>query len=641
MPNHNDNVRIGFNLFPYPNTSGGGMVYYALSLLREFAQMIPDRLTVFYSRSAREMVESVPGFNKLRSVAIKFPRQLFDYRDLFDVLFTPAPWGGVSMFDLPTIHVLPDIQEHYFPNFFHPSDLQSRYICHRFGAQSSTLLITISQFSKATIVNKFGIADDKIRVSDMGIHPIFHDPTNLGRRPVKLQAEKGAYLFYPANSWFHKNHRAVLEALVILKNNYNLEITTVFTGHLLEGEFNHYDIPKAIRSRGLEEQVYHIGTVSLLELKYLYMNAIALIHPSLFEGFGIPLVEAMACKCPIIAANCTSIPEVAGDAGLYFDPADPKDIADKIIHFLNNRAAVPQRVLIGKNLAAKYSDRRTAEHTLEVLQEAYQIVLGESGPRKQSLSDYGPSGPPPILTIVSIFKKAPDSAVIEHVNKIADEQNGGAAQIIVVGPGDVSQRVRSILSNAIQIVIASKTFQDSMRQVLLNVKGEYVLFSDDVGLPETSLINYLASHGHNELDGAEFLDGHAYVKGIIAGSWSDEAIRPELADEERKGVTLANFSFVVQTGAFRRVLEASEFGSLSCFTDLGEALWNSTTRRRIYRIVTRRLMASGSAFSLTRRSGKLFRHNVKKLLNILPQSFVQKLKKLYRFAWAVSSKNRN
>ena len=616
------------------------MVYYALSLLREFAQMIPDKVTVFYARSAREMVESIPGINKLRSVAITYPRQLFDYRDLFDVLFTPSPWGRVSMLDFPTVHALPDIQEHYFPDFFHPRDLKNRYICHRFGAQSSTLVITISQFSKSTIINKFGIPDDKIRVSDMGIHPIFHDPTNLGRRPAKFPAEKGAYLFYPANSWLHKNHRAVLEALVILKNNYHIEITTVFTGHLLEGEFNHYDIPKEICSRGLENQVYHIGTVSLSELKYLYSNATALIHPSLFEGFGIPLVEAMACGCAIIAANCTSIPEVAGEAGLYFDPEDPKDIADKIIYFLDNRGAVAKRVIIGKNLAARYSDRRTAEQTLDVLQDAYEIVLAERGPRKLCSSECAPSGSQPILTIISIFKKAPDSAVIERLNQIADWQNGGAAQLIVVGPGDVLQRVRLALSGAIQIIVSSTTFQDSMQQVLLNVKGEYIVFSDEVGLPETALLNYLTIHRHGELDGAEFLDGHAYVKDIITGSLSDKAIRPELEDDERKAVTLANLSFVVRSDALQRVLCQSG-DRLTTLAELWAALWDSTSRRRIYRIVTCRLSSSYTVFGLTLRSDRSFRRVMGRFLNILPQSFVQKLKKLYRFAWAVSSKKRN
>ncbi|MGC8605381.1 MAG: glycosyltransferase family 4 protein, partial [Desulfomonilaceae bacterium] len=523
------------------------------------------------------------------------------------------------------------------PDFFHPRDLQSRYIYHTHGAKSSTLLITISEFSKATIVNKFGIAEDKIRVSDMGIHPIFHDPTNSGRRPAKFPTEKGEYLFYPANSWFHKNHRALLDALAILKHDRNPRILTIFTGHLLAGEFNHYDIPKEICLRGLEDQVYHIGTVSLLELKYLYLNATALIHPSLFEGFGIPLVEAMACGCPIIAANCTSIPEVAGEAALYFDPEDPKDIADKIMYFLDNRGEVAKRVIIGKNLAARYSDRRTAEQTLDVLQEAYEIVLAERDPRKLCFPEYASTGPQPILTIISIFKKAPASAVIERLNQIADGQNGGAAQLIVVGPGDVLQRLRPALSSAIQVIVSSTAFQDSMRQVSLNVKGEYIVFSDEAGLPETALLSYLTTHRYGELDGAEFLDGHAYVKDIITGKLSDEAIKPELADDERKVITLNNLAFVVRSDAFQRVLRQSG-DRLTSLAELGAALWDSTPRRRIYRIVTCRLSSSHTVFGLTLRSDRSFRRVMDRFLNILPQSFAQKLKKLYRFAWAVSSK---
>ena len=202
-----------------------------------------------------------------------------------------------------------------------------------------------------------------------------------------------------------ENHKKLLDGLLQLRNTYGMEIPCVFTGHLLKGQFHHVDIPREIGLRGLEKQAYHLGTVSLAELKYLYLHAAALIHPSLFEGFGIPLVEAMSCGCPIIAADVTSIPEVAGDAALYFDPNDAADIADKIHRFVELPADVEHRVSIGRALARNFNETRTAEETLGILERAYSIAGIES--LKARAADRLSRGT--FLSMLLVFQESPEA----------------------------------------------------------------------------------------------------------------------------------------------------------------------------------------------------------------------------------------
>ena len=124
--------------------------------------------------------------------------------------------------------------------------------------------------------------------------------------------------------------------------------------------------------------MFHLGLVPIATVKQLYVNAAALIFPSLFEGFGLPLAEAMSCGCAIIASRRSSIPEIAGKAALYFDPDEPSDIAAKIRHFFDNPGEAHRRVQIGKKRASLFMPRKVAEEHLSVFQQAYQMVISKA-----------------------------------------------------------------------------------------------------------------------------------------------------------------------------------------------------------------------------------------------------------------------
>ena len=150
-------------------------------------------------------------------------------------------------------------------------------------------------------------------------------------KPKRVEAElkvlgigRNPYMFYPANFWPHKNHRMLLTAFsMFLSQNTNSKIELVFTGTIQDKE---RELRAAASQMDMGGRVHFLGYLETNQLAAVWQGCEFLIFPSLYEGFGIPLLEAMYYGKPILCSNVTSIPEIAQDAALYFDPRDPRDI---------------------------------------------------------------------------------------------------------------------------------------------------------------------------------------------------------------------------------------------------------------------------------------------------------------------------
>jgi len=135
-------------------------------------------------------------------------------------------------------------------------------------------------------------------------------------------------MFYPANFWPHKNHSMLLTAYgMFLAHNPHSPLDLVFTGALNGGEDA---IKQAVSQMGLAKRVHFLGFVPQEELAAVWFGCEFLIFPSLYEGFGIPVLEAMSIGKPVLCSDRTSLPEVAGDAALYFDPRSPRALLECI-----------------------------------------------------------------------------------------------------------------------------------------------------------------------------------------------------------------------------------------------------------------------------------------------------------------------
>jgi glycosyltransferase involved in cell wall biosynthesis len=167
-------------------------------------------------------------------------------------------------------------------------------------------VIVISAFVRDRAVELLGLDPERVRVVHLGID---HD------RYTPAADEREPFLLYPARRWAHKNHDRLFEAFAQLRRE-RPELRLVLTGG---GHTN--DAGEGIEVRGF---------VTEDELIDLYRRAAALVFPSLYEGFGQPPLEAMACGCPVACSNAASLPEIVGDAARLFDPNDPSAIADAI-----------------------------------------------------------------------------------------------------------------------------------------------------------------------------------------------------------------------------------------------------------------------------------------------------------------------
>jgi glycosyltransferase involved in cell wall biosynthesis len=180
-------------------------------------------------------------------------------------------------------------------------------------------ILTVSNFSRDELSRRAGIPPSKIQVVHPGgehIREIPADPGVFARLPVS----PGAYLLAVGSRSAHKNHAAVFRAASLLGR---MAPPVVIVGGSNSKIFSD--------QRGMKAtNVYPAGYTTDAELRALYENAICLVYPSLYEGFGLPPLEALVCGCPVIVSRTASLPEVCGDAALYCDPQDPQDIARRI-----------------------------------------------------------------------------------------------------------------------------------------------------------------------------------------------------------------------------------------------------------------------------------------------------------------------
>jgi hypothetical protein len=191
-------------------------------------------------------------------------------------------------------------------------------------------LVTISKFVRESVIDRFPEAQTKISAIPIGAPRPLVIPSNefqqqfLGEHGLT----PGKYLLYPANFWRHKNHEVLLMAFRLFREKYpESEIKLVLTGALKDRRVL---LEKAAEKMELSPWIWFAGFLPEDALATLYKNARALIFPSLYEGFGIPVLEAMMMGIPVACSRVASLPEVAGDAAVYFDPHNPTEISDAI-----------------------------------------------------------------------------------------------------------------------------------------------------------------------------------------------------------------------------------------------------------------------------------------------------------------------
>jgi glycosyltransferase involved in cell wall biosynthesis len=248
----------------------------------------------------------------------------------------PRPPGSV-----PYVQTLHDVQHLDLPHLFSTAERAYRRVMYDRAAHRAAAVITVSEFAKRRAVELLGLDERRVHVAHLGVD----SPPS-----ADVSGERDGFVLYPARGWAHKNHGTLVAAVELLRRS-DPTVRLVLTGGGLE-------------SLGpLPEWVEVRGHVSDEELERLYRRAGVLAFPSLYEGFGLPPLEAMARGCPVAVANAGALPEVCGEAAEYFDPEDPADIAAGIDRA---RRGAGRRADLGRVQVRRFSWRACADRHIEV-----------------------------------------------------------------------------------------------------------------------------------------------------------------------------------------------------------------------------------------------------------------------------------
>ncbi len=360
--------------------SGVGQYIYAL--MDSAVRMAPDEKFLIYCNAANEPNYSYDTTNSATKVwglsGARRPVRLgYEYFFLPGELKTQNfdVFHGASNF-LPPRRVCPyvvtihDLSYHVHPERCPPVRRQYWYAMTRRTVKIADFIITISENSRRDIIRYFPHAEPRIRVVAEAAHKRFQkldisrENSALGRLEEKLAGRP--YVLYLGTLEPGKNVARTVRAFDAIAGQ--------FPDHLLvlagdKGWF-YGSVFQAIEGAKNRDRIQYVGHVSDTEAVHLFNFADLFVFPSLYEGFGLPPLEAMACGCPVVTSNSSSIPEVVGDAAIMVNPKADRDLAAAMARVLESASLRSEMAQAGIEQASQFSWEKCAEQTLEVYREA-------------------------------------------------------------------------------------------------------------------------------------------------------------------------------------------------------------------------------------------------------------------------------
>jgi glycosyltransferase involved in cell wall biosynthesis len=328
---------------------------YVENLLRELAGLATDIRIAGVTRDPAHLpqgIEAIPLPARSQAIRVfwRLPRALRHVRPAlahFQYVIPPGYRGASAI----TVH---DISFEDFPAFFATHDrIALRTLVPR-SVRRAALVLTVSSWTRDRILERYGVPESRVVVTPNGVDPVF--------RPEGPRAGGAPYILFVGAIQPRKDPAAAIGALAQIGDGLRL----VMAG---PDKIGGDDVRRLVVERGLADRVEFRGYVTKSELAALYRGAECLLFPSRYEGFGLPVLEAMACGIPVVATTAGAIPEVAGDAAVLVAPADPPALADGVRLALSDRDRLRAAGLIR---AASFTWRETARRTLA----AYRRAIG-------------------------------------------------------------------------------------------------------------------------------------------------------------------------------------------------------------------------------------------------------------------------
>lgn len=353
-----------------------GTENYSYQLLKALSQIDHKNKYIVYLRlhTQGETLRGWPENFKFKE--IKWPRLWTQvglakqtFIDSLDVLFIPAHTAPlIQKPGLKTVVTIHDLGAEYLPKMHQVKQrLYLKWITN-YQLKHASKLIAVSKATKEDLVKKVRINPTKVKVILEGYDKALFRPIKgeiLVNSLKEFDLVSGSYFLFVGTIQPRKNLERLIKAFyrfLVTSNIKNSKLIIVGSKGWLSDSI--FKLPKKL---GIEDKVKFLGRVEDKDLPALYSGAIALTFPSLFEGFGLPILEAEACDCPVLTSNISSMPEVAGKAALFVDPYSEESIKDGMVKIMDKELGT-RLVELGKDNIKRFSWEKCARETLEVLE---------------------------------------------------------------------------------------------------------------------------------------------------------------------------------------------------------------------------------------------------------------------------------
>jgi glycosyltransferase involved in cell wall biosynthesis len=376
-------MRIGIDTFsfdkPGENLGVGPSVYVWRLLPELFAVGRRHTFVVFANRDNSGLV---PRSDNVAVVVSRLPNRARALRIVHEQLelvyqYRKCRLDGLHLlgnnisFALASSSVLTvhDLMWKYYYDLLGDKSLKNRYFALTvpLSLKRAKALITVSHYVAGQIQETFGVPAS-------ALHPIWEASGGLCSTTPQVTGQLRErypfpFLFTVTTSWPHKNLQVLLDAFVQLRRTRAFDGKLVVAGQIKGSR--HAATIDFITRHGMVDEIVLTGFISEEEKAYLYRNAMLFVYPSLYEGFGLPVLEAMEAGTPVLASRAASIPEVGGDACIYFDPHSAEELASRIQYIMDTDGLRQELRDKGFRRASEFSWSRTARETLQVYERCF------------------------------------------------------------------------------------------------------------------------------------------------------------------------------------------------------------------------------------------------------------------------------
>lgn len=345
-----------------------GVSVYTLKLL-EYFQKVGDEGKQFVVFLRVKPNKSMPKENKYFKYSVVPGKVLWsqiflpfhlNFKTKIDVYFAPAHYAP-RFCPVPVVLTIHDLSYFYYPNEFRKIDLYQLKTWTEYSIKTATKIISVSKTTKKDIRKFYDIPDEKISIIYNGFEK--HDGDSKHTSLEQYDIQKKKFILFVGTLQPRKNISYLIKAFSKFRiTNPDFKLVIVGKqGWLFD------DIYAEVIRLNLEKSVLFTGYLTDMEVIKLYRNAFCFVLPSLYEGFGIPILEAMSNGCPVIASHSSSLPEIGGEACLYIDPTDEQDLLDKLNDLTDNEELTDTLIKRGYERVKNFSWVTCAKETLEVL----------------------------------------------------------------------------------------------------------------------------------------------------------------------------------------------------------------------------------------------------------------------------------